>query len=370
MKKFVCMTALIFVSACGDDSNTNNIIPPLPDSGNNVNNTNNTNNVNNDVDMGTNNAVDPDEGCSNIITLDAIPSPETPLEREFREIAGYTDASCEGEEDFTGALLYRLEVGELTQLTVRADGIPRLDGEEIVVPPQPVVEIREAGCVNENSVVQTCSAGRETNAVLQPDTPYYLVVNGDLDSGGVRLQFETEGLVCEPGPVICTDGSFKECEGQVVNEFACVEECLDENTCRADTCESVVNLSFALGGDPVQLEGHRRAYSNSWDAADRPGCSLEDGVPAGGTPDSDFVVKLPNIRTGQTITVDAERSEADYVFYFLDACDAAGCLFAQAYDETSRNIATYTAESDGDVYLVVESGGPAERTFDIDVSVQ
>lgn len=355
----------LIVVGCGDDESPFEL--PEMDMENNVNGMA-------DMDSGPTtepdmeDPFDPDEGCEGLLEIDTNVSPG---ERAFERIQPFSTPTCEGDEDFDGALVYKVEVSALTELTILADGVPKLEGEEIEIPPQPVVEIREAACFTETTNVVACSAERETTAVLQPDTPYYVVVNGRRDSGGVRLDFSAEELVCEVGPVLCEGSGFSECErGQSLNEFACVDRCLDESSCRSNTCSSATVLSYQVDGAPVTLTGHRRAYTNDWNARNRPNCTLEPGVPAGPTPDADFFVRIPQVRAGHTIHIDARRSEGAALFYFLDSCESAACLASGFEDENGENQASYTAAEDGDVFVVVEAAGSAQRTFEVDVSIE
>lgn len=363
--KILLMVSLFFI-ACDSGSNDANSVTDVPDSGP-TNNTNNQNNENNRPDMDVDMPVDPTEGCTQVRELDA--NDLGMIEREFEQIFGYSTPSCEGEATPTGAYIYQLEFDESTQVTVDLRGIPKMEGE-IVIPPQPILEIRKGSC-QANPEIVSCEAQRSHTFVAEPGVPYFLVVAGELDSGGYTIEFSTNAAVCEVGPTECSEASFKNCiQGSELEEWSCTQTCRNEATCNANVCTDALELDLLVGGAPVVVNGHRNAYSSGWTAQARQGCETEDGVESPDTPGVETWIRIPNVLTGQKVVLDATEDNENYGFFLQSDCADQGCISAGVFDTLGDNRHEYTAESDGDILVAIESLGPSQQDFAIRVSLE
>jgi hypothetical protein len=269
----------------------------------------------------------------------------------------------------SGARALRFRVAASARLTLTADGIPNLVGE-VVVPPQPVIEIRRLDCAPTSA--GECSRVRTTVFSLDADVDYFMLINAQKDSGGVQLKFELENLVCTPTQNSCEGGTVSSCseDGSTLTESKCVDACDPANGCLGDTCDSATDIIVAASGTTT-ITGNRAAYSNSWSGENRAGCNLLAGEEPGPTVGPDFVIRIPNVAKNATVTLSAENpmSEGAYGFFIVDSCSAVGCLAAGSFDANSDNQLIYRASQDADILVRVEALGEMDRFFAIDVSV-
>lgn len=361
MTKLLLLISLLAI-ACGDDPTPT----PLP-----VNNSQN-NDMGTDTDANnTNNLpdipVDPTLGCRDIESIGTL-SDGLMIEKSLKApVAGHV-TSCQTSDVSSGSKILSFTVAERIQATIIVDAIPKMTGE-IVIPPPPVLEIRPALCDPTKTDVLTCSAERSRTQILDPDVPYFLVINGDLNSEGVRIQVQAREVICDESDNVCIDGNKQICVGGLrLDTFPCAGSCANSTTCAGDSCDGVIELAAS---GTHRVTGSRTAYSDTWDASMHPTCAFpEEDVPRV-TDYSDIVVKFPNVAEGTTINVSAENdvNEGSYMFFFSNTCAADTCVYADDIDDFGFNETSYTTESTGDIFLRIESLGAAERIFAIDIEL-
>lgn len=306
--------------------------------------------------------IDPNEGCSAVEDLGVLgDSRLIEAQLEAPEM-GHT-ASCQTSEIESGSKIYRFTVESEVQLTITADAIPRMVGE-IVIPPPPALELREAACSADGT--DMCSAERTRTYNLAANTPYFLVINGDIESDGVRLDMEVTDLVCTPG-VECSDSNMNFCvDGTAVQSFPCAQDCASDAHCEGDTCEFAITLPST---GTHRIVGSRTAYTDTWNAQGRgQACGFFAGEDPLNTPNSDLVVRIPNLPAGTSVLASAENPENEgrWGFFFSTTCEANTCLAAGSFDSNGFNEALYITEDAGDLFIRVESLEAMERKFTID----
>lgn len=348
--------------ACGDD---NPDPPPV------VNNTLPDADTNNTVtDMGDDTMVDmtePPPECDAVQDLGVISEDQTTTIALVDDFGDIDQPACVVDEISAGARVVKFRVNQPTYMQITATAMPKLV-DNAPIPPAAAIELRTGHCGPTQAT--GCSREPVRSMTVLPDTDYFLNIAGDTFSSGVRLKFEVSEAVCTQADNGCVDGVISKCaeDGSILRESKCVDACLATG-CTGDTCDSVIDVVAASG--TTTLSGNRSAYSDSWSAENRPLCNLSSGGGAGPTLGPDFVVKLPNVPAGATIYASAENPMSDgvYGFFFLDACNAERCLYASSFDANGDNAAQYTTQSEGDIFLRVESLGDSERFFAIDVTV-
>lgn len=363
MTKYFLVLSLLLV-ACGDDP-TPTPVPPNNSQNNDMGEDTDVpdTNTNNETDI----PIDPTDGCRTIEDIGTLTN-GLMLEKKLIEPATGHETSCQTADVSSGSKIFSFTVAERTQATIIADAIPKMTGE-IVIPPPPAIEIRSALCDPAKTEVLSCSNERQQIQTFEPNVPYFLVVNGDIDTEGVRLQFQTREVVCDESDNICVDGNKQVCVGGLrLDTFPCAGDCANETTCAGDTCDGVIELAAS---GTHRITGSRTAYSDTWDASMHPTCTFpEEEVPRV-TDYTDVIVKLPAVPQGAEIKVSAENdvNEGSYMFFFSDTCEADSCIFADDIDDFGFNETTYTTTSAGDVYIRIESLGAAERIFAIDIEI-
>lgn len=364
---------------CGPDEENNGIKPT--NNGNNGdmdagnNGTNNGNNgSNNGADAGNNGGADvdvdlPPEGCEGVEIEDI--SQETTLERTYFPSAPGIIGACSedvGEVNTTGAYIGKLEFPELTGLIIRTRSLMNDDGSR---PPRPLAELRKGSC-GEPTGTEFCATDFEFQVTLEANTPYYLVLNGDLDSNGVSIEISPQTLMCTPGESMCADGTIEICDvtGLDTNTFACPGDCFSATSCGGDSCVDAFEIQPAVDGDAVVVAGTLGQLENQWDAMERPGCTAFPDEPPVSTPGPEFFARIPGLTAGQRVIVDAEGSDGNYSFYVLSACDATECAAGFTFDPNGLNRGQYVVESDGDVNIAVEAWtGGDQKEYSVSFSV-
>lgn len=310
-------------------------------------------------------AVNPDEGCSSIRDIGVI-SEDGFLERRLEEPKTGHTTSCQTEDASSGSTLYKFEVEVPMKLTITADALPRMVGE-IVIPPAPSLELREGSCSPEANEDALCTSERRSVWDLVPGTPYYLAINGEIESNGVRLALETSELICSEADNVCVEGSLQNCvSGQRLDTYACADGCAGTE-CAGNTCGSELSVA---GSGTHRITGATRAYADSWNAVDHPTCAFEAGSSPENTQYADFVVKLEDVAAGTEILVSSEndQSSGNYGYFFSTSCEADTCEFAGFADEFGFNEVRYTTEEGGDLFLRIESLQAASVDFAIDIT--
>ncbi len=367
MMLLACAVSMVAVYGCGPDDEGNNIITT-----NGVPNSTTPNNA-------TTNSSTPNSTTGNnvIVVGDCNVQRNLGVLGDLLEVDGEFDASDEnsltgcagdnpmGETDGSAILAFELDVPR--RISVQVDGVPLFNNDEPVIPPDPSWEIRSAPC--DTGDVPLCSVNRTEEFEL-PIGKYFLVIDGRLDSGGYEVLIESEELVCMPGSATCSNDQVERCVmGTALETFPCFDTCSSDTACTGDTCEDIVSVTIAANGAPYTISGHRRAQSNTWTALDRNGCELFQGDPPPDTQGVDLFVRIEGLTAGQTLNIDAERSDGNYAFFILADCAATSCLHAADFDGNSENKTSWNVTSSGSVVLVVEALGTTEREIEIDVSV-
>ena len=346
------------LTACGKEEEPTPP-PPLVDA---------DNNRNNEEDMGM---FDPDEECSRLDDLGE--GPGELLEQPFDSTRSIEELSCVGnfaDAEADGAWTAKLEFAREVYVTITIDGLPKAT-DMLVFPPAPVWELREARCSSGQSL--TCTNERSESFLLKPDTPYYLVVNGRLDSGGVQAQFLVEDLVCQAGQDVCEDGVLRECNANGTEESTveCIGDCFSANACGGDECQQAAELTLTPNGASEVITGNRSAYSDTWNSDGLDGCNPYEPGPAGPSPGSEFFIRFKDLRAGQTLVFDAEESDGNMAFYVSTECLPTTCEAAYAFDASNFNRGEHPVAADGDLLVAFEAlGNDDDRDFTVEVSLQ
>lgn len=357
------MLAVMTSAGCGPDDNNQ---PPIEEPPNNTANNDTNNSTNNDT-TATNNVIDnPDQECPQI---EVFTDESFAVQREFYPSSKPTVLSCAddiGEIASNGAYIARVQYSAPTRAVITVAPIAAADQGR---PPRPVLEIRGAAC--ETGEVAVCASASTHNMEFEADIPYYLILNGLLESGGVSLTVDATSAVCTAGESSCEDGTFSICnaEGTGFETVACSDGC-HEGRCAGDVCEAPIVVTPEPGGAPVLIEGNRATLTAQWDANNGAGCELYEGQGPTATPGPELFVRVPGVTAGQRVLVDAEASELSYGFFVIDSCTATTCAAGFAFDANGLNRADYTATADGDVLFVVEAlGTETRRDFTLEVSI-
>lgn len=372
LRALLCVLIALTSIGCGDDEENNgNFFPNLNNAETDGGNaTTNSNNGGDAGDAGTETDMGDSVGACEVTVDLGVIGDTAMADAEFDPTNATGPTSCaddlaEGETDGTAIVQFELDVPRRIDVTL--DGIPLFNNDEPVIPPQPSWEVRSAPC--DTGTVELCSVERQDEFEL-PAGQYFMVISGRLDSGGFRLEMNTEELVCMPGESACVDDNIERCvRGTAIEAFPCFDACSNDAACTGDTCADVVGVTIDVNGAPYTIEGHRRAQSNQWSALGREGCGLIAGEDAPDTTGVELFVRIDGLTMGQELRIDAERSGGNYAFFILPDCAANSCLHAGDFNSESENVTSWVARQDGPVILVVEALGSGEREIVVDLTV-
>lgn len=365
------LTAAMSFAACGDDSTgpaTNNTIRPSGDDGGNGSN-------NGGLDAGVDAEMDggADGGDAGIVGESCASPPEelgelqmgqdVSIDRVFRTRPDESKTSCQTPASNAGIYWFTFTVPEVSRLQVQIS---------TALSNSATIEVLRGRCDGTGTSL-FCGPFDNFERVLEPDTTYYMVVQGSEDTGNAHfsVQYNLQSAVCAPGPSSCADGTVQYCkasgESQVPRE--CIGGCLDDTTCSADACADAMAVDLASQSGPQTISGDQVVYYDDWNAEGRDGCSTSgDSAPGGPSPGVDAFLKLSGVQAGDTITFDATNSETSLGFYVLDACDAQACTTAGAWDLDGNNRFEWSAQAGGEFYVVVEAlGNTRDRSFEFTV---
>lgn len=356
-----CLLAgLVGCSSCGNNNDENNVIIEKNNTNNSNNETNNETTTNNNNN--TNNLTTARENCE---MVEQFRDESVDVEREFYESTNVHALSCRqdiGEVATDGAYVVELIYTEQTRVTI---GVTPIAGDA-GTPPRPAVEIRRAGCETGEAVA--CDSAPTFEQELDANTPYYLIINGLLRSGGVGLTIDATPIGCTAGEASCADGVETVClPNGTPRETVCPGDCSGD-VCGGNVCEMPVVVAPQADGPAIVVEGNRRSFSADWEATGA--CELQNGDPAPDTSGPEFFLLVESVSAGQTVLLDADESTSSYGFYVLEDCNATGCVDGFVFDEVGANRGEYVATEDGDVLVAVEAqGDDRDRAFVMEVSI-
>ena len=263
-----------------------------------------------------------------------------------------------------GGYVAQLIFAETTDINIGVLGLPDDEGG---FPPRPLVELLEGSCDGGRSVL--CGSMASATATLQANTPYYLVVNGLLTSGGIAITIDAETVGCSPGEFVCVGETVNVCTNTGgTREIQCPTEC-GGRTCLGNSCPSPAVIAPVLNGEPVVLQSNRLVFTDNWDADGKMGCETVPDEGSFPTPGPEMFVVVEGVEAGQTVSFEASNQR--FGFFVVDGCDATSCLGAYEFDANSRNRGEYTAATSGDVTVVMEAfGSDNDREFTVEVSLR
>lgn len=208
-----------------------------------------------------------------------------------------------------------------------------------------------------------CEDSRADVFIAEPGVTYFLVVEpSDVQDAAFSLSMSMTELACSPmGSTMCDGDSVVRCEsGFTEVTYSCAYAC-ESDACGADICANAITVDTAGSHN---FTGSYNGYGNNFNFQNRDDCtSASVGV---NTPGQDVVFFVPGLNQGQTLTVDASADEfQEGIFIFEGTCSqqapcAAGNLVVDGTLE-------WTADADGDYYVVVDL--LEQQTGDFDITI-
>ena len=243
-----------------------------------------------------------------------------------------------------------------------------------------VLETRRGACTDAQTLFCSANVNAYTIA-LEPGRTYYLVAEPQRQdaAGEFELDLKLTPLVCLPvGGTTCAGADVALCEagGERQTTYTCGAPC-SMNHCGADLCANAVTVSAGT----FRLSGQAKAYKNSLNFKDATRCvnpdtlilpEFEEPIPQPGspgnidTPGQDVVFRLPGLRRGQKLTVDASNDvgdQADSAIFVLNSCDVMDCRVGL---DIGDKLTQWSVPEDGDYFVVVDR----VRSSDADIAVQ
>jgi hypothetical protein len=214
-----------------------------------------------------------------------------------------------------------------------------------------------------------CSGQSPWRAIVEPDTTYYMNVQGGEDSvnKAFNASFGFEETVCTPGETTCSDSTSKRCvQGTSVEPYSCAGDCSDAQSCAGDTCQTALSVAPIVGGGPVSIQGDRWAYTHQWNAAELSGCEVSAEIATGETTAMELFVDVANLEAGQTLEIGHPDGVGSYLYFVIDDCAATSCREAAFVDEAGDNRLVWQVADDGDYTIVVEALSTTSRPFELD----
>jgi hypothetical protein len=239
----------------------------------------------------------------------------------------------------------------------------------------PFYQLNRGECLSESPIV--CKQEPRHVFIAEPGAVYYLWVEkpNTVNEQRFDVAIELEEFVCFPGELACTDGEVEVChQGRRWQELGpCIDSCQDETTCRGDACENAILVELSPNGPnrAKHFLGDRYAFTNEWDAQGLPACDLrkdellEGQEDIGGpTPHGEVFFRVPNLISGQTLSMEAINQTGNYGFYILSDCAATSCLDAGTRDIHLDRKLEWQVTTSGDYVVVIESLGDQARDFE------
>lgn len=225
-----------------------------------------------------------------------------------------------------------------------------------------VMEVRRDDCQNTaNRVI--CSDPELAAFAVEPGVTYFLLVEpaDGIDKGVFEVEGTFTAGTCVPGSLTCqSETEVAYCfAGEEERIYACSGGCAGDR-CAGETCAAALDIT-----ESTTLTGNVEAYANDFDFDNEPSCSLDgtDGIAGPGT---DFVLRFPNLTTGETVRFDASGDNVDQAFYLVDSCStAASCDGAADLGDRFQ----FTAERDGEHFVVVDVASGRRGDFEIEVTL-
>ena len=367
-------------SACGDDG-PEGVNVQFVDSGNNKNNTNNMTDMDtsvDDMDMGdgTNNA---NSGCTDVVCDegqkcvrgDCVPEDARlacdeiddrgvlQINQNYTLVGDTTsfvdtlDTACvETVNGFSGAenaFKFQVSVDALTRLTLTSSAT-NVDW---------LMEVRTGGCEDGESTL--CSDPEQTQFVARAGVDYYLVVEPKVgfDKGPFQIVMQFQEVTCSPGDRTCINDTVEVC-GQ--GTYACAGGC-DTGACGGDACANAIDVTASMS-----FSGDSQGYRSNFNFESETSCSpsMASGI---ATPGPDMVFRLPGLTVGQIVTIDTTMNDSnDNAIFILNDCTepAQACLSGRDLGDTL----TYTVETAGDHFVVVDKLSTSPKPFNYVIDIQ
>ncbi len=264
-------------------------------------------------------------------------------------------AACASGADSAGAYTLAFTVAQAAILDVQISSAD---------PNAPVFELRKASCATADGALY-CADRPGYRAVVEPDTPYFLRVEGAADTVDepFHLTYKLEHLECMPGEATCSAGSFDQCvQGTSTRSYACAADCADAASCQGDACADALEVAVPADGSPAHVQGDRQAYADHFDATALQGCE-----PTGSPGAMDLFMHVTGLHAGTTLTV-TNTATGSYVYYVLDTCAATSCRASMFVDPDGDNRLQWQVPADGDYIIVAEALSNTGRPFAFDVA--
>lgn len=226
------------------------------------------------------------------------------------------------------------------------------------------MEVRRNACQDRSARV-ICSDPETTSFAVEPGVTYYLIVEpaDSINKGAFEVNGTFSAGACAPaGSLRCvdeTDVAF--CfAGEEERVYSCPAGCSNDR-CEGESCAGAIDIT-----ESTTLTGNIEGFANDFDFDAEPTCSVDgtDGIAA---PGGDFVLRFPNLTSGQTVILDGSSDSVDQVFYVVDSCSAtAECTAAADLGDRLQ----FTAERDGEHFVIVDVSNGRRGDFEVEVTIQ
>lgn len=227
-----------------------------------------------------------------------------------------------------------------------------------------VLSVREGACEPTNE--RLCNDSGLVDYLTTEGQRQFIVAEPRVgtSAGELEIQVQVEAAVCaDTDQRACVMGdNIQVCEGgtSLIN-YACGAPCADDQ-CAGDTCANAIALTQ---DGSYSYQGDLRAYDGVFDAMNHESCRAI----AGATPGNEVIFSLPGLKSGQTISINADGAldQNDNAIFVLGSGCAQNveCL---AGDELLDSM-QYTVPTDGDYHIVIDSISRVSKPFDYTIEV-
>lgn len=229
---------------------------------------------------------------------------------------------------------------------------------------------QEHTCVSDGFMSFVANAGTTYNIVAEP-------TNGS-QLGSFDLELDMTPLACLPvGETICLGDDVERCEGGGATKttYTCGAPCA-QGGCGGDMCENAPLITSF----PHRFTATATPYFNNFDFSNPHSCLNPDGGNEGelgvvGEPMStlgkDVVFKLPGLKSGQKLTVDASAdlgNTADSAIFILEDCtNLMTCHLAK---DLTNLVSQWEVPKDGDYTVIVDRRSTSPIDIIVDINVE
>ena len=227
-----------------------------------------------------------------------------------------------------------------------------------------LIEVREEACIDLDTNAVECSDVEDFDFPVEPGQDYWILVEPSIgiDVGAFDWTLSFQGLICVPGERTCEDATtVLECRGGDEEVLLGCGTACDAGVCHGDSCADPVEVTAGMS-----FSGDSRGFTSSLDFGSQTTCST--GAEGIQTPGQEMVLSLPNLTSGQTVTVDASMNDTnDNAIFVLETCaQDTPCLAANDIGD----VLTWTVPADGAYFIVIDKLSSSPREFNYTIDIQ